>query len=508
MTLTNPCDVCDFEKSLAPEEDEECFDAIRNYCFYQAVDEDLEICLGFSDITVDNGVCEFEYPNESWFQSLETAASLGRNEKGAIFIFAAGNGFRKWVNTNFLPLLTSRYAIVVGAIESDDKPYSTPGANMFVTVPGADATRSLSAATTEGDTSCKLTKEGTSFTAPIVAGVVALMLEANTDLTWRDVQEILVLTSRTVSDEYDESLVKNAAGLWHSDLYGFGIIDAYNAVLHAKNWIPIGVEMKSSKESKNLKDKIPDKENKKVKDKLKIEDDFLVENVIINIKIKHVSRGDLKIELESPQGTKSVLWPGNRPERSQLDESDTIQLRTVRNWGEKSKGDWKLTISDLRKDTENDCVNLPWYLEDYFDGILEMVDCVDMEQESNFKKMAPFALPTYEGGGLEKCHDCCPDPNSNGCDNDLSVKGWDWKDTNYVYEERIERNITCQDITDEKICKESKRGRFLRGKMIATRVNGLSAIDACCVFGGGISEKDFKRNELLGWSLDVYGHNS
>ena len=37
---------------------------------------------------------------------------------------------------------------------------------------------------------------GTSAAAPIATGVVALMLEANPNLTWRDVQEILVRSAR------------------------------------------------------------------------------------------------------------------------------------------------------------------------------------------------------------------------------------------------------------------------------------------------------------------------
>src|SRR5262249_54532457 len=37
---------------------------------------------------------------------------------------------------------------------------------------------------------------GTSASAPIVSGVIALMLEANPDLSWRDVQEILVRSAR------------------------------------------------------------------------------------------------------------------------------------------------------------------------------------------------------------------------------------------------------------------------------------------------------------------------
>ena len=43
---------------------------------------------------------------------------------------------------------------------------------------------------------------GTSFSSPIVAGVVSLMLQANPGLGYRDVQEILAYSARqTVAEE-------------------------------------------------------------------------------------------------------------------------------------------------------------------------------------------------------------------------------------------------------------------------------------------------------------------
>ena len=38
--------------------------------------------------------------------------------------------------------------------------------------------------------------KGTSAAAPEAAGVIALALEANPSLTWRDIQHLLVLTSK------------------------------------------------------------------------------------------------------------------------------------------------------------------------------------------------------------------------------------------------------------------------------------------------------------------------
>ena len=70
---------------------------------------------------------------------------------------------------------------------------------------------------------------GTSSAAPIVSGVIALMLQANPRLGWRDVQDVLVRSSTKV-DSTDTSWATNAAGLSHSYKYGFGRVDALAAV--------------------------------------------------------------------------------------------------------------------------------------------------------------------------------------------------------------------------------------------------------------------------------------
>lgn len=67
---------------------------------------------------------------------------------------------------------------------------------------------------------------GTSYATPVVAGVVALMLEANPDLGWRDVQGILALSAQKVDPESD-TWITIAAGFHCSPFYGFGLVDAY-----------------------------------------------------------------------------------------------------------------------------------------------------------------------------------------------------------------------------------------------------------------------------------------
>ena len=85
---------------------------------------------------------------------------------------------------------------------------------------------------------------GTSAAAPTVAGVVALMLEANPDLTWRDVKHILASTSDKVNPDvnhvYNSSTLyawtQNSAGYEFNNMYGFGKVNAAEAVALAQTY--------------------------------------------------------------------------------------------------------------------------------------------------------------------------------------------------------------------------------------------------------------------------------
>ena len=89
---------------------------------------------------------------------------------------------------------------------------------------------------------------GNSYSVPQVAGIVALMLEANPNLTYRDVQQVLVHASRQY-DRDDPFLAENAAGYRFSINTGYGTPDAGAAVRLAKRWTNVeALVIKSYKE--------------------------------------------------------------------------------------------------------------------------------------------------------------------------------------------------------------------------------------------------------------------
>jgi hypothetical protein len=95
------------------------------------------------------------------------------------------------------------------------------------------------------------TANGTSAAAPTVAGVIALMLQANPALTWREVRHILASTSRRINPNQapitnstyfgssftlEQGWVLNSGGYWYHNWYGFGLVNAAAAVAMAQNF--------------------------------------------------------------------------------------------------------------------------------------------------------------------------------------------------------------------------------------------------------------------------------
>lgn len=86
---------------------------------------------------------------------------------------------------------------------------------------------------------CTLHHSGTSAAAPEAAGVMALALEVNPELTWRDMQHIVVLTSKRnhlYDRENTHNWTINGAGLEFNHLFGYGILDAGDMVKIARVW--------------------------------------------------------------------------------------------------------------------------------------------------------------------------------------------------------------------------------------------------------------------------------
>lgn len=212
------------------------------------------------------------------------------------------------------------------------------------------------------------------------------MLEVNPELTWRDVQGILAFNAQK-TDQDDSSWVTNAAGLSHSNKYGFGIVDAYAAVTVTRVWTNYGEERMLSEASGPVNASIPEDPTTPATSSIELSEGIsAVESVSVYLDVDHYARGHLEITLTSPAGTESVLSPGWRPERNRY-LSETWKLIALTFWGESSAGEWKLAVTEVKSGDIDGCVNLPYVFTDeageksceYATTITTILNCSDAE---------------------------------------------------------------------------------------------------------------------------------
>ena len=294
-------------------------------------------------------------------QAALASATTGRNGLGKIILFAAGNGGPN-DDVNLTPLGNSIYTIAIGALndQGDRASYSTPGSALVVSAPsGRDATRPQGSTTTDvtgtngynplvfsgdlPDFDYTQYFNGTSSATPVVSGVVALMLQANPNLGWRDVQEILIRTAKQVNPT-NPAWVTNAAGYHFSYEVGSGLVDAAAAVNTAKVWTNLRSQITETSSLSNLTVNIPDNDATGVSVQLVVTNGSLrAEHVGVNLDIAHTFRGDLEIFLTSPNGTTSKLVQDGRAGGGSYVD---FPFMTVWNWGESAAGVWTLRIAD------------------------------------------------------------------------------------------------------------------------------------------------------------------
>jgi subtilisin-like proprotein convertase family protein len=289
---------------------------------------------------------------ERFENALMDLAKDGRDGLGTVTLFAGGNDREDGESGNYHNLQNSPYTISVGATDQDGtySYFSSPGASLLVSAPGTGLLTTDKTGVAGYDSGDYAYFSGTSASTPVVSGIVALMLEANPDLGYRDVQEILAYSARH-NDPSSTGWAYNGAGNWNggglhfSHDYGFGLVDAHAAVRLAESWGKNQTysNMQSVGDSAELYTNIPD-EGTIVTD-FTIAEDIEVEHVLVYLDIWHSWSGDLTVTLTSPSGTESVLVDriGNGSHLGNID----FEFSSTAHWGESSAGTWTLTIEDM-----------------------------------------------------------------------------------------------------------------------------------------------------------------
>lgn len=303
----------------------------------------------------DNGTT-LEGPGPLTTAAFMSAATTGRGGLGTVFVWAAGNGQTAGDNSNYDGYANSIYTIATGAIDSTGNaaPYSESGANLVVCAPSDGAASALSITTTDltgsngynsstsaagGDYTDSF--GGTSAATAEVAGVVALMMEKNPNLGWRDVQEILIRSATRIRPA-DAGWISNGAGITFHPRFGAGLVNASAAVAIATGWVNLPGPAKVSQAAAGPI-AIPENTPAGISIPFNFSAANLrAEHVTVAVDIAHTSRGNLEMTLTSPSGTASRLAEVHG------DTNDNFQwtFSSVRHWAELADGTWTLQISD------------------------------------------------------------------------------------------------------------------------------------------------------------------
>lgn len=277
--------------------------------------------------------------------AIENGITNGRGGRGIVYTWAGGNGRQNSDFANFDGYASSRYTIGVGASGANGvvSYYSESGSSLLVNAPSSWINGSITTTTIGNNYTTFF--GGTSSATPLVSGIVALMLEQNPFLGWRDVQHLLAETATQI-DAGNPDWQTNGAGLPFNHTYGYGRVDATAAVNAAGAWFNVPAEATPLTNAESVVTAIPDNTPAGVSRALVLSGaaNFMTEHVEVVVNVTHPSRGQVKITLTAPSGMVSTL-AALRPFDGGANFSNWT-FTTVAHMNEDPNGTWTLNVSD------------------------------------------------------------------------------------------------------------------------------------------------------------------
>lgn len=338
------------------------------------------LTLGVRDISVSNnswgapdytGNYNDSFATSLWKSAILDGITNGRNSRGTLYFWAAGNGgtvSNQTVDNSNYDGQANFYGVIsiCGVGENGKRAsYSEKGANLWVCAPTQGTSSGFTTAITTTDASgnngantTKSTTEitnrnytkffnGTSAAAPMAAGVTALLLSKYPDLSWRDVREIIARSARK-NDSSDSDWNTNQAGYNINHKYGFGTIDAESALSTASTWTRITSPLITCSLSLGTGTNLSADATTPCTSMSKIE------YIEINLSSASSNTGTITVTLLRNNGTSSVLIEphlcgsisGSTFFTSSCSSlSSTIRLGSARHLGEDPKTTWQLNTT-------------------------------------------------------------------------------------------------------------------------------------------------------------------
>jgi len=313
----------------------------------------------------------------------------GRQGKGSIFVWASGNGGRDHDSCNCDGYTNSIWTLSVSsATENGLIPwYSEACSSTMATTYSSGSSGERKVITTDLHNGCTSGHTGTSASAPMAAGVIALLLEANPELRWRDVQHITIRNAQVANLRASDWKV-NSLGRNYSHSFGYGVMDASGMVKMAQMWKNVGPQVQSAVKASIGKVSIPGGTSRTAKMEVTDHGDVnFLEHVQAHVTVEAARRGDIAIYLTSPHGTKSQLL-AKRPHDSSRAGFHDWPFLTVFCWGENPAGTWQL---EIQNEGRYEATLTAWSIT--FHGTSEDPDKVALPQSQPQPTPAPSSPP-------------------------------------------------------------------------------------------------------------------
>ncbi|HIK03494.1 MAG TPA: S8 family serine peptidase [Trichormus sp. M33_DOE_039] len=289
--------------------------------------------------------------------AMDYAFTKGRNGKGCVILFAAGNGNESVDNDGY-----ASYPKVIAVAACNDlnrrSAYSDFGSAVWCAFPSNNGYSSQTPGiwtadrtglagynngnTSQGDQAGNYTNSfgGTSSACPGVAGVVALILSRNPNLRWDEVKDII----KRSCDRIDET-GGNYDANGRSPFYGYGRVNALKAVELASppQPEPVGI-------FKAVQD-VPIQDLQTSTLGLAIANTNPIKSIKVEVDIEHTYIGDLVVTLIPPAATGVLpiilhnrLGGATDNIKKTYDEVNIPELAALK--GKSPQGDWTLEVAD------------------------------------------------------------------------------------------------------------------------------------------------------------------
>ncbi|CAG8952883.1 hypothetical protein HYFRA_00007597 [Hymenoscyphus fraxineus] len=284
-------------------------------------------------------------------KAMVNAVQKGRGGLGSIYVFASGNGAASEDNCNFDGYTNSIYSITVGAIDRKGlHPYYSEKCSAQLVVTYSSGSGDAIHTTDVGTNQCYNGHGGTSAAAPLAAGIFALVLEIRPDLTWRDMQYLVMETALPFDLDTGEWQT-TSIGKKFSHTFGYGKIDTYATIEAAKTYKHVKPQAWYYSPWIHVNQSIPQGQDglavsfEVTKEMLKEANLERLEHVTVTMNVAHTRRGDISVDLVSPDKVVSHLSVTRRLDGFKGGYEDWTFMSVV-HWGESGVGTWTIIVKD------------------------------------------------------------------------------------------------------------------------------------------------------------------